>query len=138
MLQRSSLSMFSDKGLSVLLFALLLLDGCGAGPMAAPTVTGVTVQTQPSNGTAYSGMAAPQNQVSFTAYYVYSDGNVGTTPIANVQWTGDGAYWVSLQGSVATCTQPSPIVILPVFSTVTASAQVNGTAFKGNSGLYCI
>ena len=106
--------------------------------MPASTVTGITVQTQPSNGTAYSGLAPPQNQVSFTAYYIYSDASIGTTPIANVQWTGDGANWVLLQGNIATCTQPAPVVIFPFFSTVTASAQLNGKPLTGNSGLYCL
>jgi len=106
--------------------------------MPPPTVTGITVQTQPPNGTAYSGQAPPQNQVSFTAYYTYSDASIGATPIANVQWTGDGANWVLLQGNVATCIQPAPVVILPFFSTVTATTQVNGKVFTGNSGLYCV
>ena len=63
---------------------------------------------------------------------------IGKTPVANVQWTGDGAAWVFLQGNVATCTQPAPVIILPVFSTATATVKVSGNTYLGNSGLYCL
>jgi hypothetical protein len=124
-------------------FTLLLiistpLSGCGGGKMPSPTITGISVQAQPSNQTAYASLASPQNQVSFNAYFTYSDLSVGTTPIANVQWTGDGANWVTLRGNVATCTQPAPVVVLPAFSTVNATAPANGSSYTSSSGLYCL
>jgi hypothetical protein len=128
------MSTCSNERLSVLLIALLLLPGCGGGSTPAPAITGITVQAQPSNQTAYSGQAAPQNQVSFTAYDTYSDLSISKTPITNVQWTGDGANWVSLNGNMATCTQSGGIL----FSTVTATAQVNGNTYTASSGLYCV
>jgi hypothetical protein len=129
---------FSNKALSGLLIALLFLPACGgSSSTSSPTITGIFLQSQPINQTAYSGQVAPQNQVSFTAYYLYSDLSVGKTPVAGVQWTGDGANWVSLAGNIATCLQPAPVILFPAFSTVSASAQVNGTVFKGDSGLYC-
>src|SRR5258708_20681364 len=106
--------------------------------MQGRTIPGITGLTQPSDGPAYSGLVSPKNQVVFTAYYTYSDSSAGSTPIANVQWTGDGSYWVALQGNTATCVQPAPVVVLPAFSTVTASVQASGTVFKANSGLYCL
>jgi hypothetical protein len=121
---------------SVALLSLANLAGCGGGSMSARTPVGILVQATPNNQTAYSGQAPPQNQVSFAAYVNYSDGSVGSTPLSGAQWA-DTDNWVSLQGSVATCTQPAPVVILPFFSTITATAQVNGKTYTSNSGLYC-
>jgi hypothetical protein len=112
------------------------LAGCGGGKMPNPTAIGILVQATPSNQTAYSGQAPPQNQVSFTAVAEYSDGSLGSNPLSGVQWS-NGDSWVSLQGNVATCTQPAPVVILPFFSAVSATAQVNGKTYTGNSGLCC-
>ena len=105
--------------------------------MAARTPTGISVQATPANQTAYSGQLPPKNQVSFAAYISYSDGTLSSTPISGAKWS-DGDNWVSLQGSVATCTQPAPVVILPFFSVVTATAQVSGTTYNATSGLYCL
>src|SRR5438270_2474306 len=105
---------------------MLMFSGCGGGG-ATPglTITGINVQAQPSNQTADHGLAAPQDQVAFTAYYTYSGLSTGTSPVANIQWTGDGASWISLQGNTATCLQAAPVIVLPAFSTVTATATVN-------------
>jgi hypothetical protein len=110
--------------------------GCGGGSMTSRTPIGIIVQATPSDQAAYSGQMPPQNQVSFAAYINYPDGSLGSTPISGVQWS-KGDSWVSLQGSVAPCTQPAPVVIFPFFSTVTATAQVNGKTRTGNFGLYC-
>jgi len=123
------------RGSATLVF-LAALVGCGGGSMTARTPVGIVVQTTPSNQTAYSGQTPPQNQVSFAAYVNYSDGSLGSTPLSGVLWT-DQDSWVSLQGSVATCTQPAPVLVLPAFSRVTATAQVNGKTYTDNSGLYC-
>ncbi len=122
----------------LILTGLLLLPGCGGGSMPAPTVTGMVAQSQPSNAIASSAMASPKNRVSFSALLTYSDGSVSASPLSGVQWS-DGDPWVSLSGNVATCTQPAPVLILgPEFSTVTATAQVNGKSYTVTSGLYCL
>ena len=104
--------------------------------MSSPTPIGMFVKPTPANQTAYSALPAPQNQVSFAAYLNYSDGSVSSTPLNGVHWV-DTDGWVSLQGNIATCTQPAPVVLLSFFSTVTASTQVNGKTYNANSGLYC-
>ncbi len=130
--------MFLNKGFGFLLAGLLFLAGCGGGSMPAPTVTGIVAQSQPSDGNAYSGMAPPKNQVSFSAFITYSDGSLSHSPLNGVQWS-DGDNWVSLSGNVATCTQPAPVLILgPLFSPVTATVQVNGKSYTASSGLYCL
>jgi hypothetical protein len=117
--------------------AQVLLAGCGGGRMPSPTPIGIIVQATPANQTAYSEMPPPQNQVSFVAYISYSDASFSSTPLTGLQWSNNDS-WVSLQGNVATCTQPAPVLILgTVFSTVTATAKVNGTTFTDGSGLYC-
>jgi hypothetical protein len=122
----------------LLLTVSLFLGGCGGGSMPAPTPVGIFVQSTPANQTAYAGLAPPQNQVSFAAFITYSDGSVGSTPIGGLQWA-DSDSWVSLSRNVATCTQPAPVLILgPVLSTVTATAQVSGEPYPASSGLYCL
>ena len=122
------------------LVALLLisaLSGCGGGKMPAPTVTGIFVRATPTNQTAYSSQAAPQNQVSFAAYLSYSDGSISSTSVSGTVWSDTDYSWVSLTGNVATCTQPAPLPGLQL-SMVTATAQVNGSTYTGASGLYCL
>ena len=131
--------MTSIARLLLALAMLMVSSGCGGGgPTSGLTVTGIKVQAQPSNQTADHGLAAPQDQVAFTAHYTYSDLSTGTSPVANVQWTGDGASWISLQGNTATCLQAAPVIVLPAFSAVTATATVNGKTHTDSSGLYCL
>ena len=104
--------------------------------MPAPTVTGIVVQ--PSVAQVYSSDAPPKNQVSFAAYITYSDASQSPSPISNVKWTYDSASWVSLNGNVATCLQPAPVVLFPFVSTITATASVNGTTYTVNAGLTCL
>jgi hypothetical protein len=130
--------MVSTTKLLLALAVSLFLAGCGGGSMPAPTPVGIFVQSTPADQTAYSGLLPPKNQVSFAAYISYSDGTSSSTPISGAKWS-DGDNWVSLQGSVATCTQPAPVVILPLFSKVNATAQVNGKTYTDtSSGLYCL
>ena len=105
--------------------------------MSTRNPTGIIVQSTPANQTAYSGQPHPQDQVSFAASIEYSDGSV-SGPIGGVQWS-NGDSWVSMQGNVATCTQAAPVLILgPILSVVTATAQVNGKTYTASSGLYCL
>jgi hypothetical protein len=121
-----------NSKLALLLIVSLLLPDCGGG--GSPTVSGLKVATFPSNATGYVNETPPWNQVSFTAYYVYSDNSVGTTPVAGVQWTSDPqAYWVWLQGNVATCAAASPSRAI-----VTGTANWNGAAVIGTSGMWCM
>jgi hypothetical protein len=120
----------------MILAAAALLSGCGAAHMPAPTVTGIIVR--PNDTIAYSAAAPPQNQSAFAAYETFSDGSVGATPISNAQWTYDSAYWVSLNGNVATCTQPAPVVVFTLVSTITATAKVSGTTYTAPALLTCV
>ena len=90
----------------------------------------------PSNQTAYSGQPAPQNQVSFAAYYLYSDGTQSNTTVPGVQWS-DIDNWVALSANVATCEGPAPFFLGPQLSSVTATIQVNGKTYSDSSGIYC-
>ncbi|PYV79107.1 MAG: hypothetical protein DMG93_21380, partial [Acidobacteria bacterium] len=74
---------------------------------------------------------------SFAAYITYSDGSLSSSPINEVQWSDTDYSWVSLNGNVATCTQPAPLAGLQL-STVTSTTQVNGSTYTGTSGLYCL
>jgi hypothetical protein len=116
----------------LLLIAAVLLAGCGGG--GVPAITGLKVTTYPSDGIGYVVQTPPWNQVSFTAYYYYRDGTIGTTPVAGVQWTGDPqAYWISIQGNVATCWQPvAPRAI------VTGTANANGVVLTGTAAMWCM
>jgi hypothetical protein len=136
-LQRGKLANLVKVTRGSALVFLAALAGCGGGSMTSRTATGITVQATPNNQTAYSGQMPPQNQVSFATYVNYSDGSVGSTPVSGVQWS-DTDSWISLQGSVVTCTPPAPVVVLPFFSTVTATMQVSGKTYTGTSGLYCL
>jgi hypothetical protein len=120
---------------ALLVIAAVELSGCG-GKASSPTITGIFVKPTPSNETAYSGQPAPQNQVSFAAYYLYSDGTQSNTTVGGVQWS-DSDTWVSLSTNVATCTRPAPFVLGPQLSSVTATVQVNGTTYTDSSGIYC-
>jgi hypothetical protein len=121
----------------MMLATAALLSSCGGARMQPPpTVTGILVR--PSDTTAYSAAAPPQNQAAFVAYETFSDGSVGVSPISNAQWTYDSAYWVSLNGSVATCTQPAPMVIFTLTSTITATAKVSGTTYTTTALLTCL
>ena len=122
---------------ALLVPGVLALNGCGGGHMPAPTVAGILVKATPANQTAYSSQPAPQNQVSFAAYLSYSDGSLSSTPLSGVQWSDTDYSWVSLNGNIATCTQPAPLPGLQL-SKITATAQVNGSSYTDSgSGLYC-
>lgn len=109
----------------------LPLVECGGGSIPSPTVTGIFIK--PSDPTAYSQAAPPQNQVSFSAYIDYNDGTLSPNPISNLKWTYDFAAWIPLTGNVATCTQPAPlsdpIFQAPVPSEITATALVGGKSY---------
>ena len=124
------------SGLVPILATAALTVGCGGGHIPPPTVTGIAVQ--PSVASVYSSDAPPKNQVSFAAYITYSDASQSPNPISNVKWTYDSASWVSLNGNVATCLQPAPVIIFPFGSTITATAPVNGTTYTVNAGLVCL
>jgi hypothetical protein len=127
----------ASKSLLVCL-ALMSLAACGGGSMPPKVANGIFLQSTPANQIAYAAQAPPQNQVSFTAVISYSDGSIGSAPITGAQWS-DTDSWVSMQGNVATCLQPAPVLILGnVLSTVTATAQVNGNSYTASSGLYCL
>jgi hypothetical protein len=127
----------------VLALAVCVLASCSYGP---PTVTGIRVS--PGNGFAHSELAPPQNQVTFEAIVLYSDGSESPNPIASgVTWSVDfppasGSPWVSLSGNTAICTQPAPGG-LDFFgqpqppATITASATVRGTAYSAGALLFC-
>ena len=121
----------SSKTLSGLLIALLLvLPSCGgSSSTSAPTVTGILVQP-------HRLLRRTKSLSSHTTF-------IPTSAWERLRWRTSsgpamGRNWVSLKGDIATCLQPAPVIVFPAFSTVTASAQVNGTVFKGNSGLYCL
>jgi hypothetical protein len=122
---------------SLAISASLFLAGCGGGHMSAPTVTGIVVKATPTNQTAYSTLPSPQNQVSFAAYISYSDDSLSSSALSSVLWSDSDHSWVFMNGNIATCTQPSPLPGLQL-STVTATAQVNGSTYTGTSGLYCL
>ena len=130
------ISGYGDLGLLSVLTTAALTLGCGGGHMAAPTVTGIAVQ--PSVASVYSADAPPKNQVTFAAFVAYSDGSQSPNPLSNVTWTYDFSSWVSLKGNTATCLQPAPVVLLPFDSTITATAQVNGTSYTANAALTCL
>jgi hypothetical protein len=120
------------------MIAFGLLAGCGSSsnPMMPLVVKGLVVT--PFQPVAYSSMAPPQNQATFSASLEYTDGS--SKPVsAGVQWSYDSAQWVTLAKNTATCTEPAPQVVtdVPSPSQVTATASVDGVSYTASSSISC-
>jgi hypothetical protein len=115
-----------------------LLAGCGSSsnPMMPVVAKGLVVT--PFQPVAYSAMAPPQNQATFTASLEYTDGSVKPV-ISGVVWSYDSAQWVTLGKNTATCTEAAPQVAInvPSPSQITATASVDGVSYTASSALSC-
>jgi hypothetical protein len=125
-------------GTLIAALAFCTLSGCGSSsnPMMPLVVKGLVVT--PFQPVAYSSMASPQNQATFSASLEYTDGSVKPVS-AGVHWTYDSAPWVNLSKSTATCTEAAPQVVdnVPSPSQISAAASVEGVTYTASSALSC-